>query len=380
MPEKKWFESGKCLIWIFNVGRGFCAFVRTPNKLGIMIDCGSSEDFSPAEFVKKNLVRYLSKYSCNQEKYPIAQLFISHPHTDHFTDIANVAPSDEKSILRPCLLTCPNDKGKEKEWEKYSGEALNFERVKNMVGTDDLIKQYKEMYRTRNLPLHTISQGEYPWPEFEYGYYYIRPTICENLYPKNKDDPKADLNYVNSTSLVVYFRYGINTILFPGDMPDKAMNYLLDEREGCEKRFTRFFTVKSNDEITWSETTTDQPPLKALLEFYGLTMLVAPHHGLESGYSDYLFECMRDRKPGIVLISEKRHKAPQDGSIAKEYQTDVDDTSLSVSVEDDDGNIKEEQYSSVSTRKNHHILVSIPSIGDPKIMLRKTPDAMLTEF
>lgn len=378
--DKRWYECGKCLIWIFNVGRGFCAFVRTPNNLGIMLDCGRSADFSPAEFLKENIVKRLRKY--NGEENPIAQLFISHPHTDHFTDIENVAPDDENSLLRPYFLTCPNDKGNEEKWSEYSNEALSWDRVKNMEGTESLTNRYREMYKNRSLPLRTIIREEKRhMPQFEYGYYYIRPPVCEEeIYPENENDAKADLNYANSTSLVVYFRYGGNSILFPGDMPPEAMKYLLDEEEGCEKRFTRFNGGNEIDEQRWSKTTSNQPSLKSLLEDYGLTILVAPHHGLESGYSEYLYECMRGGKPDIVVISEKRHKAPQDGEIAKEYQSEVDDYSLPVSIEDDEGNTEDELRYSVSTRNNHHILISMSSRGDPKIMLRKTPDALLTEF
>ena len=42
--SKQWPSSQFCFCWIFNVGRGSCAFIRTPTNHGILVDCGYEDD------------------------------------------------------------------------------------------------------------------------------------------------------------------------------------------------------------------------------------------------------------------------------------------------------------------------------------------------
>ena len=110
---KRWNETLFCYIWIFNVGRGLSAFIRTPLNQGILIDCGCSDDFSPLDFLGKHIIPKLERY----KEREIAQLLISHPHIDHLLEIDNSAFEG----LNPYLLTCPHDKS--------TDESLNWKRV-----------------------------------------------------------------------------------------------------------------------------------------------------------------------------------------------------------------------------------------------------------
>ena len=49
-------------IWIFSVGRGNAAFIRTGLNQGFILDMNSL-DFDPAEFIKKNFVSKLDAYN-----------------------------------------------------------------------------------------------------------------------------------------------------------------------------------------------------------------------------------------------------------------------------------------------------------------------------
>jgi beta-lactamase superfamily II metal-dependent hydrolase len=334
-----WVSSLYCCIWIFGVGRGLCAFVRTPLNQGLMIDCGSSDDFSAVEFCREHILPYLDEY----KNHSLAQLVISHPHIDHLSDISSVF-ADRVPSLNPELLTCPHHKPEAAEEERF-----DFARLQ--IRDDDekakaLIEEYKRAYESRSLPLQTILfDSRRSVPNLEYGIYYLQPAKCAELYP---DD---DLRYINATSIVLFLRFGRNSILFPGDIPPEALEALLDDAPGAEKRYTKFdreFSTSSD----WHQVTSDQPSLKTVLNDYGLTILVAPHHGLESCYSPYLFECIGNSKPKLVVISEKRHKAPQDGSVDSRYQSQDSSSGLDVDIEG-----TTEHRFSVSTRNGHHILI-----------------------
>lgn len=177
VESPSWASSLYCRIWIFSVGRGLCAFIRTPLNQGLMVDCGASDDFSPAEFCSDHVLPHLDKY----KNHSLAQLTISHPHLDHFSDISHVLA--DQSPLNPQLLTCPHDKPEATEEERF-----DFTRLQ--IPDDDktakaLIEQYRKAYENRCLPLQTILfDSPRTVPNLEYGIYYLQPATCANLYPQ----------------------------------------------------------------------------------------------------------------------------------------------------------------------------------------------------
>jgi beta-lactamase superfamily II metal-dependent hydrolase len=107
MGKPSWSLSLKSHIWVFNVGRGLCIFIRTGLNQGIMYDFGSSDDFKPSDFLKENIIPHLDKYrKCN-----IAQIIISHPHADHISNIECLTEPDlQRSLFYSSLHTCPHHK------------------------------------------------------------------------------------------------------------------------------------------------------------------------------------------------------------------------------------------------------------------------------
>ena len=65
-------------IFVFAIGRGSAAFVRSGLKQGFILDMGGGDLFDPARFVVKRLVPGLDEYKENT----IAQAILSHPHKD----------------------------------------------------------------------------------------------------------------------------------------------------------------------------------------------------------------------------------------------------------------------------------------------------------
>ncbi|HZQ42921.1 MAG TPA: hypothetical protein VFA99_06690 [Acidobacteriaceae bacterium] len=338
-----WNTTSDAVIWIFNVGRGSAAFVRTPFNKGILIDISRSEPFSTSKFILDNLYDKLS----TQDEKRIAQAILTHPHTDHISDCEALASG---SKLYPKLLTCPND--------KIPAEAVNWSRIKN-IDKDKSLAKYRALFEGRSAGLQTIEHDSpYIKPsEFEYGIYYLRPPICEKLHTVDND-------YGNAISLVTYFRYGSQSILFPGDITPEAMAAILGEREGAEKRFTIFNQQFQSKNPRWSKETFNQPSLKSRLSTYGLSVLVAPHHGLESCHSTELHEAMKDGKPDLIVISEKYGPGVTEGKTHGNYQCKDGAKGLRIQM----GNqLTAEPRYSISTKSNH-ILIRFSGTGAPRVI------------
>jgi len=345
MKTPSWVSSQKSYIFIFNVGRGLSVFIRTALNQGIIYDFGSSDEFKPTEFLKENIIPYLDKYNGNY----IAQAIISHPHSDHIAEISSL--SDK--MLYPALLTCPHDKT---EGSKKP-EALDWERIKNPEYSKDLTEIYRSMYKGRSLPLQTVSyESSRVIPNLLYGIYYVRPPVVDVIFQNN------DQEYGNGLSLLLYYRHGYHSILIPGDINPQCMEHILDEDYGMEKRFTVFDKTKNPG---WHKETSNQPSLRTILQSMDLSILLAPHHGLESGFSSKLYEAMKSKKPGLVVISEKRHLSKQDGKVHPFYQSENGAMGHKVSIE---GEEKKDTSYSVSTRNGHHILIVFQGTGgSPKL-------------
>jgi beta-lactamase superfamily II metal-dependent hydrolase len=345
-----WQNSAETHIWIFNVGRGNAAFVRTGLNHGFIIDMACSDEFSPADFIKDTFSKKLSKY----KDFRISQAVLSHPHRDHIQECEHLSNGKP---LHPQLLTCPND--------RQPSEEIDWDRITDdREGSTELLQTYRDLFRKRNPPLQTILyEGNTRLAStLEYGLYYLRPSVCNELHP---DD---DNKYGNATSIMFYMRHGVNTILFPGDMTPEGMERILDDGEGTEKRFTIFEPNFIERHPEWHQETSDQPGLSSLLDEYGLSILIAPHHGLESCFSQKLYDSMANGQPQLVVISEKRHSRPQDGEIHCDYRGNEGSSGLRVWK---DG-ARELAYS-LSTVNGHHILVVFNGTGAPKVYAEKAP-------
>ncbi|MCZ2080413.1 MAG: hypothetical protein LC130_36055 [Bryobacterales bacterium] len=353
--SKHWSQTFYTYIWVFNTGRGLSVCVRFPHNVGMVYDLGASEDFSPADFIAKNIAPRLDKY----ENHAIAQTFLSHPHTDHILEIEAI---QQGKPLSPKLITCPNDKVYE--------EAIDFRRLAN-GNNEQLLAAYRRTYEKRQPPLQTIKAPEVgsPYranvPDVEYGLYYLRPPLVHALHPSN------DHHYGNGISLVVYIRHGRSTVLLTGDITPDVFREVLKGRAGVEKRFT-YFRANGVPEDFHTRTST-QPVLEKLLGERGLGTLVTPHHGLESCYCPDLFNAIRGNKTYINVISEKRH-CPTDGTVDCRYQSEETSFGCTVNI---DGH--EDRCRSASTRNGHHILLILEAgRPQPYVFLRSDAYDLLT--
>lgn len=70
-------------IIIFDVDHGFCAFVRTPTRRSILIDCGCKTSFSPIVY----LVEKEMRHCVSEGDFTFTNFILTHPHGDHLQDI-----------------------------------------------------------------------------------------------------------------------------------------------------------------------------------------------------------------------------------------------------------------------------------------------------
>lgn len=355
-----WKYANSSFVWVFPVGRGNCAFLRTGLNHGFILDMGSEYEFDISEFVKKWFVPDLTKYP-DANGHRIAQAVLSHPHEDHITNCGVL----REEGLYPALLTCPND--------KTEGERFDWTRHGNPDGTEELIETYKSLYAKRTPPLQSIRyDGTLSLPNLEYGLYYVRPPVCETLHPS--DDNK----YGNATSIMLYFRHGGHSILFPGDMTPEGMELVLADK--AEKRYSRFYNTGAAATADWHLKTGSQPSLRSLLGTHGLTVLLAPHHGLESCYCRELYDAIHApyptlaHKPQLVVISERRKRHENDGNTDERYYGDRGGTGVMATV---GGEAK--RVSCLGTKAGLHILILFHGTGPAKVFAHTNPYMLLNE-
>lgn len=275
-----WKKSKKTYVWLFNTGRGLSICIRLPNNIGILYDLGCKDDFSPIEFVESEILPYFNKYN---DSHNPGQLFVSHPHQDHTQEAKKVNESDSYNFG---LITLPHDKDVEGQKE----EKLDFTRIEN-EDNKSTIEEYKKLYEKRSPPLHTLERQKCPESneDFVCGLYYMRPPEVNEIH--SSDDHK----YGNGVSLCFYLRHNRHSIWICGDITPEIHEDVLTCEDSVEKRFTYFNKVPDNTPENFHSKTSSQQTPEELFDENGLTLLVAPHHGLESGFCQTLFDSIPSR-------------------------------------------------------------------------------------
>lgn len=233
---------------VFNVGPALSAYIELGDKK-IVYDLGKSNDFSP---VNDFLIPLFKNREGEKDKYKIDQLFLSHPHKDHISDLEEM----NKHFLYE-LYTTPNDLSGSEEKNKN----VNWDLVDDPKS--DEVKRVKASYKNRFLPLKTCDP--------------LRMTIGY-LYPGDveEDATLANESYTNNISILLYIHSGYK-ILFAADIQKEGMSKLLKESSALKKKIEQ-----------------------------GVDFLVCPHHGLRSSFSTTLFNTMKDNKTKkLNIVSEK---------------------------------------------------------------------------
>ena len=169
---------------------------------------------------------------------------ITHPHLDHIEDIPNFRAFSPKVLVRPNHLTDADIWGNN---QQASPE------------TRWIIQEYININRDYNQPTSALTQPS-------------SPTNFGGVSLKFFVPKKAPRDNVNNHSVVTVISYAGVKFLMPGD----------------------------NEPPSWSELLKDGKFVEAI---GGTHVLVAPHHGRESGFHAPLF---RNIRPLVTIISDGR--------------------------------------------------------------------------
>lgn len=290
---------------VFDVGRGLCVAMRTPNNHLILVDCGSSEEFSP--------IQALSQYSrlwTGYKGYALTQLIITHPHTDHIADIARVT-----ALMPPSTIVRRQD--------------INWRRLLGGKPPSEALTHYFQHYLAPNysepVPLATApvwGDGMTLW------IYWLHEVTATAL-------SKTDSAYVNNTSLVTVIRYRGYTIVVHGDIEAEGLDALLLQEAGLRA------LVAGNTGLFGQHVG-------------GVDFLVAPHHGHPSGFSNIWFLFTGPTHISNI-VSERRlgmGEDPKHAEIDKRYS----DAKYSLGT-------NTQGRKMVSTKNNQVVAVSIEDDG-----------------
>lgn len=236
---------------IFNVGAALSSYVELGNNK-IVVDVGKSNDFSMVHDFLIPLFVKRDEFKREDGKYHLDQVFVSHPHLDHMSDLGEL---DKNFHVE--LFTTPNDLSKENE----SYKNVNWDLVDNPDA--DEIGIVKKMYKTRHLPLRVCDPSR-----MIMGYHYPGGVEHNSILRSE--------SYTNNIGIVLYIDSGYR-IFFAADVQKEGMKRLL----------------------------MNQPELKKKLG-QGVDFLVCPHHGLRSSFSTDLFASMKGGKTRMLnIVSEK---------------------------------------------------------------------------
>lgn len=178
--------------------------------------------------------------------YDVPQIdygIVTHPHLDHIDDIENFDAMKPKAFCRP--------------------NHIPDEKVLEDIREEDLHKfqKYLEMNREYNQPIPDESQNNPRNPD-NYG------GLVINKYKPHS----CSLSNLNNHSVVTVFQYAESKVVVPGDNESCSWEELLNQSD--------FRNVAKDADV-----------------------LLAPHHGRESGWHD---EAMDVIKPRITVISDAR--------------------------------------------------------------------------
>lgn len=181
---------GKLRVIVFNVEHGFCAFIKSPNNYTLMIDCGSTENFSPIKYVLENEMDGVTKYN----GHLLTKFILTHPHDDHLSDIDRL-----KKDLKPGIIL-----RQKYDWEEIKTGDDEYENLDSYV---TLQEDYNQEVINKPTWGMTLSHG-----------LYLSPQEARNL-DKSK--------FINNSSIPTFIEYNGWKIVFPGDLEKSGWIKLL---------------------------------------------------------------------------------------------------------------------------------------------------------
>jgi competence protein ComEC len=176
-----------------------------------------------------------------KRKYGVTKadmVFITHPHRDHIDDIANLDEISPITIWQPDL---------------EDQDIRDANRVEDQAKVNKYL-EISQRFNTDAAPVNNLSAPA-NWGGVEFNIFATSNCAVTNM---------------NNRSGVLLLKYGVFKVLFSGD----------------------------NESCSWKELLA-QPGFRTAVK--GTQILLAPHHGRESGYYPDLF---KQFKPKLTVISD----------------------------------------------------------------------------
>ena len=239
-------SSTKVRIIIFNVDRGNCTFINSPNHYALLIDCAQSEKFSPILRINNSEMGDIIQF----EGHNLAFFILSHPHDDHLSDVNRL-----RTQLRPQIIS-----GMENDLEDIKDPDIPDNEYTNL---NDYIK-WRPTYKPPVLK----------WPDWGMK---LKHSFGLSI-DEAKEVSKNPKQWPNNASIPVTIEYKGNKIFFPGDIMEEAWEILLQKKTFVD-------AIKDT------------------------TFFVASHHGLKSGYHSGIFDEIKPKvvlvseRPGETIHS-----------------------------------------------------------------------------
>ena len=279
-------------VLVFDVGNASCNYICSPNKYAMMIDCGSSsEKANPVDVINE----YISKGVIKPVDYnspggvPYPMALLHITHPDD--DHVRNADRIHKE-LKPYLL-------KRTFYEKFDDADTIYDSYK---------KKFDMAYRG---PGHEVDFG-----------YDVNTTFC---IPVDivKSDNSLKNKVRNNNSIVRFISYNGIRFLFTGDLETPGWDWLIKN----DPNFVKM--VKD-----------------------GIEVLIAPHHGHESGFPKALFDLIG--KVDVIILSKDSEASKEESDVYSNYSSYANGV---VYKNRNDGELYEAKVMTTRSNGNIHIRV-----------------------
>jgi beta-lactamase superfamily II metal-dependent hydrolase len=224
---------------VFNVEHGACSFLRTPTNRTMLIDCGCTENFSPALYVAEHELPTAAAWG----SYRLTRMTVTHPHEDHITEIDAI-----KKYCPPAFLL-----RQKYDWEEVkTSDESDYEKL-------DTYSEWQDTYNGTD-----PSRPDYGMT--------IQSFMLSPDEAKEIDESKFTNNSSIVTVITVQGTKFQEKFLFGGDM----------ETAGWDALLTKY------------------PSFKEAVK--NIDFFIVSHHGHMSGFSEALFAAM-GKKPILNIVS-----------------------------------------------------------------------------
>ena len=231
-------------IYFVDVGQGDCTLIQTPQNKTILIDGGGSE-FGSFDVGESTLLPYL----LDRRITTIDYMLISHFDSDHIGGLFSIM---QNLKIKHILIT------------KQGEESANFTKFLEIVAEKDI-------------EVMVVKKGDYI-PVDQYSYFEI-------LFP---EDELIQENVLNNNSMVAKFHSWNFTMLFTGDIEEKA-----------EERLCQLYASTNG------------------LEAFALKVA---HHGSKTSSTKAFLECV-EPKMAFIGVGENNHFGHPDDEVIKRLET-----------------------------------------------------------